>query len=881
MSGGHQEGKDGGDESSLSRRSLLRGGVATAALGVSGCNGSSGDSALPLAITRSHPAPLVRDVDNVFVFDVSVTEQTNLGSLFGPKALHEADVFVAVDGATVSRVLPGDFPRNVVAQRHHAGGVAVDTPWRIGRHATFGLVVRPTASTVSVRLALGGRLGPDGEYHEVEGTYSLEATTQPSATVTPERLAGAAARRSTLAGHFERILARQSTFDDRAVDSIRQAMLGVCIGSTRMLADTAFAETLAGLGLLSGPGAGAAAEYLWEAYTLHFTSPFESSLDGEVPADPTAVDPTAEQFAPPFMTELLTAAGSLFDDFVEFVQYYDPEAATARNAAIVQFRMLSVLAREEAAAWRDGNTSVARQALANQAYVLSGHDEDADRAAVENLFDEHEALGGFTVDSYTREARNLVQKLFVTRAKLRGSLGSREQAKRVEPMVRSIHEVTAGEAQVVHDLLAYVDTELFDPLTFESKPSLGWRHVRSDQTRILVGIAAVDDDVVLGGRTKVDGAPSGSWFTRLDSDGVVVWDREYPDGQIAEADVGGTTHGVVGFDGGVAFVSEVRLDESQYSRIPRLTALDADGRVRWQWQWQRNDPDRRVFSLRRTEDGFLLAGEHWRDDSARIWAALVDESGNAIWTVTSPESSFRYRPVDAFRTDDGGALVVGQRWLSEERGHLTGDLTRIDPEGTVVWNRRLESSSVSRTRPAAAAAIASGYVLCGTGNGTSGTRVDWALVLDEDGEQRAWRTVTESHRFGTVIPAGDGALLVDGFYHNDGSDHVPLTATPISLEGELGTERTAEFILEPEYALSVGGGALVVGWAFLPDGELRMARLDSEGELMWSGSFGLPFEISTLVISLSGAIITPGGLAVGVPNDDYSVGSYFMGQFVV
>jgi len=188
-------------------------------------------------------------------------------------------------------------------------------------------------------------------------------------------------------------------------------------------------------------------------------------------------------------------------------------------------------------------------------------------------------------------------------------------------------------------------------------------------------------DLVIYGRTESSGGDEDAYALRVDSEGSVIW--EYSDhtaDDVLILDAVATT------DGQIILCTAIAEDGA-------LTALDADGRHVWT---QRYELEGWQFasSIAAADDGYLLAGFAMVNDGshrqADVWLGKTSSSGVLEWQKTFGESGVDDYAQSLRRISDGTYLVGGLG-----RGM---PLWKIDGSGTVLWEQRLDDSSVYAAR---------------------------------------------------------------------------------------------------------------------------------------------------------------------------------------
>ena len=239
-------------------------------------------------------------------------------------------------------------------------------------------------------------------------------------------------------------------------------------------------------------------------------------------------------------------------------------------------------------------------------------------------------------------------------------------------------------------------------------------------------------DLLLFGRTVPEGGSEDAYALRVDPDGRVVW--EYTEH---------TTDDVLILDALETAAGQLVLCTA-VARDGALTALAADGHEIWTrryelegWQF--------ASSIAAAADGYLLAGFSMTEDGSRrqadVWLAKASASGDLEWHTSFGEAEDDDYAQSLYRVSDGAYLIGGLG-----RGM---PLWKIDASGAVLWERRLDDSSVY----AATSAIElpdGGFLVTGLKSIVNGRSYDAALARS-DAQGRVWSSADAQHATGPYL----------------------------------------------------------------------------------------------------------------------------------
>ncbi len=271
-----------------------------------------------------------------------------------------------------------------------------------------------------------------------------------------------------------------------------------------------------------------------------------------------------------------------------------------------------------------------------------------------------------------------------------------------------------------------------------------------------------------------------------------------------------------------------------------LMRLDSAGQVLWQRSYG-GPADDSATALAVMDDGFLLAGStvSYGAGGLDVWVVRTDESGNVVWQYAyggvGDEDAFAMRAAP-----DGGALVAGYT-TSTGSGGQEAWLLRLNPDGSVKWQKNFGGAEGERLYGVAAGDDGSWYI--------SGVMilpdVTQTLVarLDDDGNPVWVRSLGDGLILSSssIETAPDGMIL--GGSVSNGDDH-DLWAALLDEDGRV--------IWQQAYG---GGGddyaeaikpANDGGWYLLGESEsvglggreAWVLHLDPSGGILWQRSFG-------------------------------------------
>lgn len=326
----------------------------------------------------------------------------------------------------------------------------------------------------------------------------------------------------------------------------------------------------------------------------------------------------------------------------------------------------------------------------------------------------------------------------------------------------------------------------------------------------------------------------------------------------------GVTALAVDPDSGHLYVA-LRADETQ-TRLLRL-----DGSLDLLWE---TTVAGRVEALTTTPSGMLAAAGFSQDAfgstdqpllSRRAWLHVLDADGGLEWQAIWGEDGASHAAFGLAIDEDGDLLVVGGSW--SEHAPATGFLRRYDPAGDLRWAYQLASEGDVLAR---SVVVAEGITHVGgvTGGVLAGPKAGsfdaFAVAFDHDGQR------LEAYDRQLAGDADAGGLALDAAGH--------LVLLSAGLTAFLpGGEEAWRYIAPDDERLTavattdVGVVALseFTVTTLLPSGheisqlDLRLRRLDQNGQVVWTQALGSLHDEQGGVIAPWPAAMARDALVVG------------------
>lgn len=232
---------------------------------------------------------------------------------------------------------------------------------------------------------------------------------------------------------------------------------------------------------------------------------------------------------------------------------------------------------------------------------------------------------------------------------------------------------------------------------FHSNGSLEWSRVLdydSDDDDIFFKVLQTDDGgYILIGTTTDDftGTPNCGYnwdnvlLVKTNSNGVVVWSREYGD-DCKQEDGRGI---IKTSDGGyVLLTDDYEYRGGQWDYDAKLIKTDSNGNVQWSQNYRVSGTDEYPYSFVETSDnGYAMVGTY-AGSKNDIWVLKTYSNGSQLWRSTFPCTGYSYCKPGEYNgidiTSDNGIIVLGMG----SKSYLDYDwlLFKLDENGTKLWN---------------------------------------------------------------------------------------------------------------------------------------------------------------------------------------------------
>ncbi|MGD1846328.1 MAG: T9SS type A sorting domain-containing protein, partial [Salibacteraceae bacterium] len=254
-----------------------------------------------------------------------------------------------------------------------------------------------------------------------------------------------------------------------------------------------------------------------------------------------------------------------------------------------------------------------------------------------------------------------------------------------------------------------------------------------------VVLQSLDTSLIVAGYSEKDSSDLAEILvTKLDTNGIVIWDQNYGTPQTdLPFSLAEDMHGDL-ILGGIQIHSN-GTDADSY-----LQMIISDGVLKWDTIFGSNNIDGGV-RVDVNSTGSFIAVAHYTDsvvvqtwDYGKIWLLEFDSLGNTTWEKKLYPNRLG-GPSLITNLEDGNSLIVGQyQYLDLNRGtDLAGWVSKITPTGEVIWDTRFVPNPGSGDNGfsylrGAIQTSDGGFAVCGFTTPSTGQDL-WVAKLDSNG----------------------------------------------------------------------------------------------------------------------------------------------------
>ena len=365
-----------------------------------------------------------------------------------------------------------------------------------------------------------------------------------------------------------------------------------------------------------------------------------------------------------------------------------------------------------------------------------------------------------------------------------------------------------GHAQSMDGDVTNKSNESYDywVLKYDSTNQLQWQKTYggSDDDRGADLIQTSDGGYAIIGKSKsndLDVSENAGfddfWVSKLDSSGSISW--EYTFG-FAGSD---TPYSIIQTNdngyllSGVLDVSASNGQGDRNSAASRhaggdywVIKLNANGIKQWSNYYGGNFTDTAYDAIQTEDDGYIVIGSSDSNDvdvannkgSYDFWVIKISNNGDLVW-----EKSFGGSEIDEAHaisnTADGNYIIVGDTRsndldISQNNGAADLWVVKINPEGTLLWEKTLGGSSFDVGR-AISKTQDNGFLISGSSRSTDGNLTNnkgqndaWVMKINNSGNLEWQKTIggSEVDFFYDVVELNDQTIIAVGDSNSSNED---------------------------------------------------------------------------------------------------------------
>jgi uncharacterized delta-60 repeat protein len=267
-----------------------------------------------------------------------------------------------------------------------------------------------------------------------------------------------------------------------------------------------------------------------------------------------------------------------------------------------------------------------------------------------------------------------------------------------------------------------------------------------------------DGGYVVAGSTDSSGAGSfDMWVAKLTSNGAISWQKT-----IGGAGNDHATSGIQTTDGGYLVVGNTSSFGSGGADA-WVVKLDSAGIVIWQKAYGGGGQDTAESVQQTSDGGYIVAGStsSFGVGGHDIWLLRLDSSGNIVWQNTYGGSGTD-RASSVKVTSDGGYVVAGYT-NSFGAGQYDFWVLKLDSSGRIQWQRTYGATGSEFA--SSVVQLSDGRYLVAGSTTSAGNMDGWVLHLNTKGDPTAESTYGGAGRDGFLSAqlTSDGGLIAVGF----------------------------------------------------------------------------------------------------------------------
>jgi hypothetical protein len=269
-----------------------------------------------------------------------------------------------------------------------------------------------------------------------------------------------------------------------------------------------------------------------------------------------------------------------------------------------------------------------------------------------------------------------------------------------------------------------------------------------------------DGGYILLGATESYGAGENDiWLIKTDDQGNIIWDKTYGG---EKQDYGWYLYQTS--DGGYIITGRTSSFGNGESDV-WLIKTDSEGNKLWDKTFGYSITDSGSEVKETNDGGYIIIGSVFQTGGPHgdIWLIKTDSNGNKLWDKEFGGIGHNYGN-SILITDDGGFLLIGSSFISQEENSYQLWLIKTDENGEILWDKKLGGSNFEAGW-CAQPTNDGGYIITGEIRSSEPESINtWLLKIDSNGDILWEKSFDGSDisRGHSVIPTNDDGYIIAG-----------------------------------------------------------------------------------------------------------------------
>ncbi len=311
-----------------------------------------------------------------------------------------------------------------------------------------------------------------------------------------------------------------------------------------------------------------------------------------------------------------------------------------------------------------------------------------------------------------------------------------------------------------------------------------------------------------------------------------------------------------------------------------VSSLHAQPDTLWTREFDNGGDDYADQVVMTADGGFVIGSSSWDESNMDFNLIRTDGNGTLLWSRFYGTGSDDWLAAMVPATNDGW-LLAGFT-VSPETFRPDAYLVRVDAAGDTLWTRRYGDSLANESAQAILPLANGDFIIAGNQDVTQAGLTDILLLRLNSAGDTVWtRTIAQPtvESASSICELSDGNYLIGGTQvssENQTSDFYFVKATTsgdtLWTRAYGGPGSDVVVAVQPVQS----GGAVFAGLtdSFGEGGDLYLARLNDNGDTLWSHTYGGPEEDHAHALLL----MNDGGYAVAGHTDSFGAvnGDIFM-----